>query len=274
GLDATRIGSAFLVAPATMGQRLVRAKAKIRDARIPFELPERSELPERLGAVLEAIYAAYGTGWDDLAGTDARRRGLSEEAVWLARTVVQALPDAPEALGLLALLLHCEARREARRDPDGRFVPLDRQDVALWDAARIDEAEQLLDRAFRAGILGHFQLEAAIQSAHASRRRTGRVPWPEVARLYDALVRLAPGVGVSVARASAYAEASGPQHGLALLEPLAIAGENYQPYWAVRADLLRRIGRREEGLEAYRRALGLTEDPAVREFLSARLAEP
>src|SRR5712692_3375427 len=143
GLDAARIASAFCVAPATMGQRLVRAKAKIRVAGMSFEGPEPSEVPARLGAVLEAIYAAYGVGWDDAAGADPRRSGLAEEAIWLARLVVQLAPNAPEARGLLALMLHCEARRPARRAPDGAYIPLSEQDVALWSRAMIDEAEQI-----------------------------------------------------------------------------------------------------------------------------------
>lgn len=174
GLDAARIAAAFLVSPATMGQRLVRAKGKIRDAGIAFEVPERHELASRLSAALEAIYAAYGSGWEDVAGADPRRKGLADEAVWLGRLVAGLLPDEPEAHGLLALMLHCEARRGARRDADGAYVPLARQDVSRWSRALIDDAERSLTLASRAGKPGSFQLEAAIQSVHAHRAASGR----------------------------------------------------------------------------------------------------
>src|SRR5437899_1558083 len=166
GLDAARIASAFLVTPATMSQRLVRVKAKIRDAGIRFEIPEPRDLPSRLDAVLQAVYAAYGSGWEDVAGADPRRRGLAEEAIWLGRLVVRLLPDEPEAHGLLALMLHCEARRGARRDAAGGYVPLTRQDVTLWSRVMIEEAEATLADASRARKPGPVQLEAAIQSAH------------------------------------------------------------------------------------------------------------
>jgi RNA polymerase sigma-70 factor (ECF subfamily) len=172
GLDAARIASAFLVKPAAMGQRLSRAKAKIRDARIAFELPREDELAPRLEAVLEAIYAAYGSGWDDVAGADARRKGLAEEALQLGRLLQQLLPEQPEAQGLLALMLHCEARREARRS-GGAYVPLSGQDVRLWSQPLLREAEEVLAAAERAGRLGRFQLEAAIQSVHARRAWSG-----------------------------------------------------------------------------------------------------
>jgi RNA polymerase sigma-70 factor, ECF subfamily len=174
GLDAAAIGSAFLIAPATMGQRLVRAKAKIRAAGIPFRVPEASELRERLDPVLDAIYAAFAEGWSDPAGTEIRRRNLAEEALWLGRLVASLSPDEPEALGLLALMLHLEARRAARRDGEGGYVPLAEQDIARWDARMIDEAETLLARAGTMDAIGRFQLEAAVQSAHAVRRHTGQ----------------------------------------------------------------------------------------------------
>ncbi len=268
GLDAARIASAFLVSPATMGQRLVRAKAKIRDAGIAFEAPERAELPERLDAVLEAIYAAYGSGWEDVAGADPRRRGLAEEAIWLARVAVGLLPDEPEARGLLALMLHCEARRDARRTADGRFVPLSAQSVGLWSAPMIEEAEHELALAARAGQLGHFQLEAAIQSAHAQRVRTGETPWEGIALLYEALAALSPTTGVLVGRAAAVAEVRGARAGLTLLNALLPdTVRNYQPHWVLQAHLLKRLGRHDEAAAATARAIGLTEDPVVRAFL-------
>ncbi len=271
GLDAARIASAFLVAPATLGQRLVRAKAKIRDAGIPLEVPEPDELPGRLGPVLEAIYAAYGTAWDDLAGADPRRKGLAEEATRLARLVVQLLPDEPEARGLLALVIHCEARREARRAPEGRYVPLSEQDVSLWSRPMIEEAERELAEAATRGRIGRFQLEAAIQSVHAQRAATSVTAWGEVALLYEELTRLAPTPGSLVGRAAALANVQGPAAGLAALDAFAPGSvASYQPYWAVRAHLLAELGSREEACRAYRRAIGLSGDEPVRDFLEER----
>ena len=268
GLDAARIASAFLVAPAAMGQRLVRVKAKIRDAGIHFEIPEPHELPSRLDSVLDAIYAAYGSGWEDVTGADPHRRGLAEEAIWLGRLVTELLPAAPEARGLLALMLHCEARREARRDAQGAYVPLGLQDVALWSRPMIEEAEALLRAAAEAKQPGRFQLEAAIQSVHAQRAVTGSTDWEAIALLYEGLIRLAPAIGVQVGYAAALAEHRGAKSGLSALDALpagVIAG--YQPYWALRAHLLKRLGRAGEARHASARAAGLSEDPAVRNFL-------
>ncbi len=270
GLDAVRIASAFLVKPAAMGQRLSRAKAKIRDARIAFELPRDEELAPRLEAVLEAIYAAYGSGWDDVAGADARRKGLAEEALQLGRLLLQLLPDQPEAQGLLALMLHCEARREARRR-GGAYVPLTEQDVRQWSLPLMSEAERVLAAAEQAGQIGRFQLEAAIQSVHARRAWNGNTDWEAVALLYEGLVRFAPTIGALVGRAAAVAEARGPAVGWNLLQEVpAEVVESYQPYWALAAHLLQRLGRKDEARAAYDRAMGLCEDPAMREFLARR----
>ena len=268
GLDAARIAQAFLVSPATMGQRLVRAKAKIRDAGIAFEVPEERELPPRLDAVLAAIYAAYGSSWEDVVGTDPRRCGLADEALRLARVLVQHMPTEPEARGLLALMLYCEARRPARRAPDGRYVPLVEQDVRLWSRPMIAAAEHELVAAAKHGRFGRFQLEAAIQSAHAERAHSGRTDWRAIAAFYQALVQLAPALGARIGHAAAAAEADGPQAGLALLneiEPAAVVA--YQPYWAVRAHLLKKLGHKDEAAAAFDRAIGLSEDDAVRQFL-------
>ncbi|HEY5209595.1 MAG TPA: DUF6596 domain-containing protein [Stellaceae bacterium] len=272
GLDAAAIASAFLVSPATMGQRLVRAKRKISAAGIPFRLPERDELPERLDAVLDAIYAAFAAGWADPAGTVARSRHFADEAIWLGRLVVMLQPDAPEALGLLALMLHAEARRAARRDEDGEFVPLDEQDVSRWDAGLIDEAETILRRASAMGTIGRFQLEAAVQSAHAVRRRTGRADWLAILELYDALLRLTQSPVVAINRAVAISELHGPRAALVALD--AVAGDprlaEYQPYWAARAGMSALAGERAAADDAYLRAIGLEADPAVRRFLQKR----
>ncbi len=220
GFDAAAIASAFLISPSTMGQRLVRAKNKIKQAGIPFRVPDRDELGPRLDAVLEAIYATYAEGWADPAGTDARRRNLAEEAIWLGRLVESLLPGEPEALGLLSLMLHTHARRAARRDEHGEYVPLSQQDPALWDATLIDEAEALLVRASRLGRTGRYQLEAAVQSAHVIRRNTGRPDWIAIERLYDALVAITGSPVVAINRAVAVAETRGPLAALAALDEL------------------------------------------------------
>ena len=271
GLDAARIAAAFVAAPATMGQRLVRAKAKIRDAGIPFEVPEAGELPARLEAVLEAVYAAYGTGWEDVVGADPRRRGLAEEAIWLGRLVTRLLPDEPEGLGLLALMLHCEARRAARRDAAGGYVPLSEQDTGRWSRSMIEEAERSLAAAAERGAPGRFQLEAAIQSAHAQRALTGRTDWEAIALLYAGLTAMTAALGARVGHAAALGEAKDAQAGLDALAAIAAdAVTVYQPYWAVRAHLLARTGRLGEARACYGRAIGLSEDPAVRTFLAQR----
>jgi len=271
GLDAARIASAFLVAPAAMGQRLVRAKSKIRDAGIAFGVPERSELPERLDAVLCAVYAAYGTGWDDALGAVAGNRDLGDEALALGRMIVALMPEEPEARGLLALMLHCEARRPARRSADGAFVPLDEQDTALWSRPMLSEAEGELTRAAQAGSAGRFQLEAAIQSLHAQRRLLGAKPSGALVHLYDRLVAHSPTIGALVARAAAYADADDVATGLAQLDALPAASvASYQPFWATRAVLLARSGDRQAAVAAYDRAIGLTEETAVHRFLSDR----
>src|SRR5215468_4479953 len=271
GLDAVAIGRAFLVSPKTMGQRLTRAKAKIRQARIAFEIPAADQIPHRLEAVLNAIYAAYGSSWEDAAGRDRRATGLADEAIWLACVLRDVIPDEPEVRGLLALLLHCEARRPARRGADGRFVPLSEQDPHLWRSPLIDEAERELAMAAAQARLGRFQIEAAIQSVHAERARTGRTDWAAIATFYDQLTRLAPSIGAAVARAAAHAEVHGAQAGLALLDQIdARSVVSYQPYWAVRADLLRQQNRAHEAAEAFDRAIGLTDDDAIRAFLLER----
>jgi RNA polymerase sigma-70 factor (ECF subfamily) len=275
GFDAAAIASAFLISPATMAQRLVRAKHKIRQAGIPFRVPECHELPERLGAVLEAIYAAYAEGWSDPAGTESRRRNLAAEAIWLGRLVAALLPNEPEALGLVALMLHAEARRGARRNSEGDYVPLAEQDSARWDAVAIDEAEALLSRASRLNSIGRYQLEAAVQSAHAARRLAGCVDWAAVERLYEALWAMTKSPVVAVNRAIAVAETQGAAEGLATLAALEDDPRlaDYQPYWAARAALVARIGDMEEADKAFERAIGLERDPAVRRFLQQRRAQ-
>jgi predicted RNA polymerase sigma factor len=272
GLDASRIASAFLVRPSAMGQRLSRAKTKIRDACIRFELPEEAELPERLDAVLEAIYAAYGSGWDDVSGADPRRRGLAVEAIELGRLMLQLMPEQPEVAGLLALMLQCQARHAARRTADGGYLPLSEQDTTLWSSAMIVEAEALLDAAEKAGRIGRFQLEAAIQTLHARRRIDGQVDWRAIVMLYEGLARLYPTIGGVVGRAAALAQAYGYEAGWTALEAIPReAVSSYQPYWALMAHLLAGRGRVAEAADAYRRAIGLCEDEARRDFLGRKL---
>jgi len=274
GLDAKTIASAFLSSPAAMGKRLVRAKDKIRQAGIPFRVPEREELAARLDTVLEAIYAAFTEGWTDPGGADVVRRDLTAEAMFLARVVTELLPDEPEPPGLLALMLHAEARRPARRSADGEFVPLAAQNPALWDARMIDEAEALLRRAGTRGMVGRYQLEGALQSAHVHRCRTGEANWGEVVALYEALFAISGSPVVAINRSLAIAELHGAAAGLgALPEPATDARlAEYQPYWAARAELLARTGARGEAWNAYEIAIGLERDEAVRRFLQRRQA--
>ncbi|TPK13666.1 DUF6596 domain-containing protein [Mesorhizobium sp. B2-5-7] len=274
GFDAATIASAFLLSPSTMGQRLVRAKSRIRETGIPFRVPERAELGERLDAVLEAIYAAFAEGWSDPAGTETRRRNLATEGIWLGRLVASLLPQEPEALGLLSLMLFAEARRAARRDTAGEYVALAEQDHALWDHALVDEAEALLRRAAAMGTIGRYQLEAAVQSAHVARRLSGRTDWAAIRALYEALFSIAGSPVVAINRAVAIAETEGAVAGLAALYVLGDDKRlnDYQPYWAARAGLLARLGQAPQALEAYDRAIGLERDPAVRRFLQARRA--
>ncbi len=275
GLDAKAIASAFLTSPAAMGKRLGRAKEKIRQAGIPFRIPEREELPGRLGAVLDAVYAAFAEGWTDAGGTDALRRDLTGEAIFLARLVSELLPDEPETLGLLALVLHAEARRRARRGPEGEYVPFARQDSELWDWGMIEEAEALVRRAGGFRSIGRFQLEAALQSAHVYRHRTGRDNWAAVLQLYDALSAVTGSPVVAVNRAVAIAGLQDARAALEAIEPLAADARlaDYQPYWAVRAELLAQTGATGEARRAYGIAIGLERDPAVRRFLQRRQSE-
>ena len=281
GLDAEAIGRAFLVPGATMAQRLVRVKRKIKDAAIPFSVPGRSDMPERLEAVLEAIYGAYAIGWDALVDVDEaatasapagnEAEDLADEARYLADLLVQLLPEEPEVLGLAAGIALGSARRHARRNAAGQFVPLDRQDTALWDRGLIRWGERLLARAATHQALGRFQFEAAIQSVHIDRARTGRTDWQALAQLYEGLLRLAPSVGAAVGRAMAIGRARQPSDGLAALdriEPEACA--RYQPAWVVRADLLQQIGDREGAITALAQALRLTRQPALRATLQGR----
>ncbi len=274
GLEAKTVAEAFLVAPAAMAQRLVRAKAKIRDARLRFEEPEAAELPERLLAVLDGIYGAYTIGSNTATrGPDAAQpaviSALTGEALYLAQLVVRLQPASAEALGLLALMLYCEARREAQFDAAGGFVGLTEQDTRRWNRALIGEAEGCLWRAAQLRSPGSFQIEAAIQSAHCQRAFTGQVPWARIAALYGLLVQHDPSTGARVGQAVALAEAGSVAQGLDVLKAVAAADvAGYQPYWVALAHLQRRAGNAPAAQAALERALGLTSDPRVREHLA------
>jgi predicted RNA polymerase sigma factor len=271
GVEAAAIAEAFAVEPATMAQRLVRAKKRIRDAGIPFVLPERDDLAARLPAVLEAVYGAYAIDWQ-LSPQGPPIDTLSAEALHLALVLADLLPAEPEALGLAALVCLSESRRGARRTEDGRFVPLDEQDTAFWDATLIARGEALLRRAHGLGRPDRFQYEAAIQSAHCSRARTGRVEGETLRKLYRAVLRVAPSLGAAVAAAAVDGEIDGPNAGLRALDAITDpAVGRFQPAWSARAHLLAEAGRPVEAVEAYRRAAELTKDPGLADYLLRRI---
>jgi RNA polymerase sigma-70 factor (ECF subfamily) len=265
GISAKAIASAFLVSPGSMSQRLVRAKAHIKECRIPFRVPDQQEMPERLDAVLEALYAAYSTGWDESQVASE----LAPEAIWLSRLSATLLPEEPEAKALLAMMLYAEARRGARRDTQGCYVPFDLQDISLWDRSLIFDAENLLHACNRAGPTGRYQLEAAIQSAHIAGRLTGANCWPAIVSLYDHLVSLTNSPVAALNRAAALAEVAGADAALAELRAISADKRmlGYQPYWATLGHLHLRAGNIEVGREALRVAIGLSTDNAVRQHL-------
>lgn len=271
GIDAARIARACLVSPEAMTKRLVRAKAKIKATGLRFAEPEARELPQRLAAVLEAIYGACTLDWNEGA-LAAPEECLADEALHLARLAASLLPDEPEALGLLALLELNASRAAARTDAQGRLVPLHEQDAALWDPSLIESATAHLQAASRLRQPGQFQLEAAIQLAHAARHRTGHIPWADIRALYEGLVALHPTIGAHIGHALAVAYAADDAlAGLALLRQVdAKRRQTHQAWWAAQAHLLERAGARDEALAAYERALTLTRSPALLATLAAR----
>ena len=273
GLDARRMAGAFLVPPGTLGQRLTRARAKIEAARIGFALPEPEEMGPRLGHVLDAIYAGYTVGADGHAAGDVKASALAREAIWLGSLIASQLPREAEAQALIALMLYAEARRAARTDAEGRFVPLEEQNPALWDERLLTDADLALRLAGRSPTLGRYQIEAAIQAAHADRRYGRATDWAAVAALYRGLVALYPTTGAITGLAAALGETEGPGAALAVLDtadPARAAG--YQPWWAVRAHLLRQAGEHRAAATAYDRAIALSSDLAIRDLLAGRRA--
>jgi RNA polymerase sigma-70 factor (ECF subfamily) len=267
-LSAERIAKVFVVPAVNMSQRLVRAKKRIRDLAIPFQVPQFHELPTRLGRVLQAIYAVYGTAWEDISFANTQPHGLAFEAVHLARVLVQLLPQEPEPLGLLALILHCEARRKARINAHGEYVPLLQQQTHLWDVAMMTEAEACLWRAAEMKSVGRFQLEAAIQSAHNQRARSGRTPWPDILNLYEQCLALRKSLGAIVAYAAALVTAGHAESGMQVLAEIpAPLSEEYQPYWATRMHALAVLGHHEQARAAREKALAITSEPSLRKYL-------
>jgi RNA polymerase sigma-70 factor (ECF subfamily) len=273
GLETSAVARAFLVPEATIAQRLVRAKRKIRDARIPYRVPEPAELPARLGEVLRVLYLIFNEGYLASTGEAAERRDLAQDAEWLTSLLVRLMPDEPEAIGLLALMRLHLARSSARFAADGSLVLIPDQDRSRWDRQAIDEAVGLLGRARRTGRPGSFQLQAAIVAAHAAAPSWRATDWATIVDLYDALHRLEPTPVVALNRALAVAERDGPAAALAQVEPLAERLGGYHLFHAARAELLRRIGRGEDARAADRRALELTDNPAERRLLRERIRQ-
>jgi RNA polymerase sigma-70 factor (ECF subfamily) len=274
GLTTEEVAHAFLTPPPTLAQRIVRAKGKIRDARIPYEIPSRADLPARLDTVLHVVYLVFNEGYLASSGTSLTRADLSGEAIRLARLLVELLPE-PEAMGLLALMLLHEARRSSRTTHSGEMILLEDQDRSLWDRAQIEEGVGLVERALASHRFGPYTLQAAIAAVHAEASSASATDWPQIVGLYDVLLRADPSPVIELNRAAAIAMRDGPESGLALIDAILVRGDltEYHLAHAARADLCRRIGRVEEAIRAYERALELSNQDAERRFIARRLEE-
>ncbi len=275
GLTTAEIARAFLLPEVTLAQRLVRAKRKIQQARIPYQVPPFRALPERLSAVQTVLYLIFNEGYTASSGDSLIRRELCSEAIRLARTLCELMPDTPENLGLLALMLLHDSRRDTRVGAAGELIPLEEQDRTLWDGAQIKQGLELIERALRYRNVGPYQLQAAIVAIHSEAKTAEYTDWKQIAALYNELARLNPSATVALNHAVAVAMSEGPDHGLVLLDELGASGalDSYHLYHAARADLLRRLSRKQEALAAYRRALALTANAVERRYLRRRIAE-
>ena len=274
GLTTEEVAHAFLTPPPTLAQRIVRAKGKIRDARIPYEIPSRPDLPARLDSVLHVIYLVFNEGYLASSGASLTRADLSGEAIRLGRLLVELLPE-PEAMGLLALMLLHEARRSSRTTPSGEMILLEEQNRALWDRPRIEEGVELLENALASHRFGPYTLQAAIAAVHAEASSASATDWPQIVGLYDVLLRTDPSPVIELNRAAAIAMRDGPETGLALIDAILVRGDltDYHLAHAARGDLCRRIGRMEDAISAYERALELATQEPERRFITRRLEE-
>jgi RNA polymerase sigma-70 factor, ECF subfamily len=274
GLTTEEIAHAFLIAPTTIAQRIVRAKAKIRDARIPYQVPSRAELPDRLDSVLRVIYLVFNEGYSASAGTSLTRHDLSAEAIRLGRLLMELLPE-PEVIGLLALMLLHESRRAARTSPAGEVILLDDQDRSRWNRDQISEGTALVERALSSGLAGPYSIQAAISAVHANARQAAETDWTEIVGLYDVLMRTDPSPVIELNRAVAVAMRDGPSAGIVLIDAILDRGDlaDYRLAHAARAELCRRLGRNADARASFQQALGLTRQETERRFIERRLAE-